>query len=54
VYAFEIVDHSGTSLWQHSHFNIQEPGTMNFIAGGVFDHVKYDIDIVIVDLANSL
>jgi hypothetical protein len=54
MHAFEIADHSCASLWQHSDFNIQEPGTMYFIPGGVFDHVEHYIDIVIVDLANSL
>jgi hypothetical protein len=44
VYPFEIVDHCGTTLWQHGHFNIQEPGTMNLIPGGVFDHVEHYID----------
>jgi hypothetical protein len=54
VYAFKIVKNGGAPLWQHGYFHVQQTGTMNFITGGVFDHVKYDVDIVIVDLANSL
>ncbi len=54
MYAFEIANHGGTTLWQHGHLDIQESGTMDLVAGRVFNHVKYDIDIVIVDLPNSL
>jgi hypothetical protein len=54
VYAFEIANNSRASFWQHGDFYIQEPRTIDFIPGGVFYHVKHDLNIVIADLSNSL